>query len=66
MTNPLIEYKKKSGKEWTEISELTGITLQGLYSLCRKNTSDLGLVRLETAVRLKKIDIDLIQYIKVE
>lgn len=65
MNNPLVEYKKNSNKEWSEIAEITGMTEQGLYCLCRKDVSEMGLVRLRTAVKLKEtIGVDLIQYVK--
>ncbi len=65
MINPLVEYKKASSLEWSEIAKKAGITVQCLFSLRRKDVSDFGLVRLETAVRLKdKLGIDLIHYVK--
>jgi len=65
LENPLIVYKRNSSLEWSEIAKLTGISEQGLYSLCRKDVSEMKLVRIGTVIALREtLGIDLMEYIK--
>ncbi|MBN1113486.1 MAG: hypothetical protein JXA53_11305 [Bacteroidales bacterium] len=63
--NPLKEYKENHPElQWVDISEKTGIPLQTLMSIIKKDKTNIGGVTIATAITLKeKLGVDLLTYI---
>lgn len=66
MQNPLEKYKKQNPCEWKDISATTGIPVQTLMSILKKDEKTIGGVTLATAIRLEQtIGIKLSEYYKI-
>lgn len=66
MENPLREFKEKNiDMDWLSISKKSGLSIQTLMSILKKDENTIGGVTIATYVKiLNNLDIDLSKYYK--
>jgi len=61
--NPLIVYKRKNNRDWPEMAKESGVTVQALIRIAKKELRQLGGIELRTYHRIKMhFGVDLLKW----